>query len=149
VLFGVQCQLLVNLGPRKVSLGVVLLGVQCQLLVNLCPRKFSLRHYIRLSLCRMLGLILVYRRLCRLPVLTIFATPINVLDVPTGWKRLREIMLFIGKPKGRSRMISNTCKIVSNFSRPEHSIQFVTPSGPGDLSGVSLCISSITSFLSM
>jgi len=28
-------------------------------------------------------------------------------------------------------------------------MQFVTPSGPGDLSGVSLCISSITSFLSM
>ena len=42
-----------------------------------------------------------------------------------------------------------SCKIVFNFSPPDRSMQFVTPSGPGNLSSVSLCISSITSFLSM
>jgi len=40
-----------------------------------------------------------------------------------------------------------SCSIVLNFSPPARSMRFVTRSGPGDLSGVSLCISSIFSFL--
>ena len=41
------------------------------------------------------------------------------------------------------------CKIVLNFFPPDHSMWFVTLSGPRDLSGVSLCFAFITSFLSM
>ena len=40
-----------------------------------------------------------------------------------------------------------SCRIVLKFSLPDRSMRFVTPSGLGDLSGVSLCISSITSLL--
>jgi len=40
-------------------------------------------------------------------------------------------------------------RIVLNFSPPDRSMRFVTPFGPGDISGVSLYISSITSFLWM
>jgi len=42
-----------------------------------------------------------------------------------------------------------SCRIVLNLSPPARNMRFVTPSGPGDLSGVSVCISSITSFLWM
>jgi len=42
-----------------------------------------------------------------------------------------------------------SCRIVLNFSPLERSMWFVTPSGPGDLSGASLCISSLTSLLWM
>ena len=48
----------------------MLLGVQCELLVNFALEKFSF-------LMPFNG---------RLAALTIFATPIVVLDVPTGWK---------------------------------------------------------------
>ena len=78
----------------------------------------------------MLGLILVSCRLYRLVALTIFCHS----DV-CAWCSHRVVM--------------TSCRIVLNFSPPDRSMRFVTPSGPGDSSGVSLCISFITSFLWM
>jgi len=74
----------------------------------------------------MLGQVLVSWRLYRLVALTIFATLMVVLGVAM-----------------------TSCRIVLNFSPPDRSMRFVTPSGPGVSSSVSLCISAITSFLWM
>ena len=72
-----------DLVPSWLSVSVLCCSVYCVSRLILMPSK-SFAEVLLISLCMMLGLVLVSYRLYRLVALRIFATLMVVLGVPTG-----------------------------------------------------------------